>query len=438
MSNVEVLLKDFGDNIYRERMMETFHNPDRFMSDLRQVLSQGRKRIGILVGAGAPLAIRVNERNEIDPSGKSLIPGVEELTVRATTGLSATQTAAVDAIKESLGSNANIESILSRIRLLEQALGKTLVEGLDSEGYKNLGKDICKNIAKIVGVHLPKNRNAYSDLIAWITGTVRSNSVEIFTTNYDFLFEEAFERVRSPYFDGFSGGSKPFFDPVSVAGDDLPARWAKLWKMHGSLGWALEDGAVVRGHGREAAELVYPDHLKYDLTQKQPYSALFERLKRFLLTPDSLLLTIGFSFRDAHICAVLDESLAMNANSAVLAFQYQDIIKEEPAVKLASDRPNLSVYAADGAVIGGVQGKWRPGELPKNWGSIRKSFWAPRWPAEPALFLLGDFAAFARFCALAQANDLIAQSLERDEPEKSKSEADSGGGNSVEIVDVQG
>lgn len=413
--------------------METFHNPDRFMSDLRQVLSQGRKRIGILVGAGAPLAIRVNDKNELDPNGTSLIPGVEALTEQATSGLTTIQTTAVESIKESLGSNANIESILSRIRLLEQALGKTVVQGLDSDGYKELGKAICKNIANVVGVFLPKERNAYSDLIAWITGTVRTNSVEIFTTNYDFLFEEAFERVRSPYFDGFSGGSKPFFDPVSVAGDDLPARWAKLWKMHGSLGWALEEGAVVRGHGREAAELVYPDHLKYDLTQKQPYSALFERLKRFLLTPDSLLLTIGFSFRDAHICAILDESLAMNANTAVLAFQYQTLIKEEPAVKLASDRPNLSVYAADGAVIGGVPGKWRPGELPKNWGSIRESFWASRWPKEPALFLLGDFAAFARFCALAQANDLIAQSLKRDEPEKLEGEVDNSGSSDIEV-----
>ena len=31
--------------------MHTFHNPDRFMSDLRQILSQGRKRIGLLIGA---------------------------------------------------------------------------------------------------------------------------------------------------------------------------------------------------------------------------------------------------------------------------------------------------------------------------------------------------------------------------------------------------
>lgn len=418
-------MNDFGgDKTEGELGMDSFHNPDRFMSDLRQVLSQGRKRIGLLIGAGAPLAVRVNEANEIDEKGAPLIPGVDALTQQATSELSSVESTALDAIKASLGSAANIESILSRIRLLEQALGKTQVHGLDSDGYRDLGSKVCANIGKIVGVSLPMQGNPYTELISWITGTVRSHSLEIFTTNYDLLLEEAFERVRRPYFDGFSGGSRPFFDPVSVAGDDLPARWAKLWKLHGSLGWALEDGIVVRGRGRDAAELVYPDHLKYDLTQKQPYSALFERLKRFLLTPDSLLLTIGFSFRDAHICAVLDESLAMNANSAVLAFQYLALKDEEPAVRLASDRPNLSVYAADGAVIGGIPGKWRPGELPKNWGVIRETFWASRQPAEPPVFLLGDFAAFARFCALAQASDLIRPSLKQEESDTAETPED--------------
>ena len=43
----------------------TVHNPDRYMADLRQMLSQGRKRIGIFIGAGAPTAIRVDAKNEI-------------------------------------------------------------------------------------------------------------------------------------------------------------------------------------------------------------------------------------------------------------------------------------------------------------------------------------------------------------------------------------
>ena len=60
--------------------METLHNPDRFMSDLRQILSQGRKRIGLLVGAGAPLAVKVDDKNKLSDTGKPLIPGVDQLT----------------------------------------------------------------------------------------------------------------------------------------------------------------------------------------------------------------------------------------------------------------------------------------------------------------------------------------------------------------------
>lgn len=55
---------------------------------------------------------------------------------------------------------------------------------------------------------------------------------------------------------------------MTVAGDDLPARWSRLWKLHGSLGWKIDDGVVVRSGGHDCTELVYPDHLKYDLTQK--------------------------------------------------------------------------------------------------------------------------------------------------------------------------
>lgn len=308
--------------------MKSTHNPDRFMADLRQILSQGRKRIGFLVGAGAPMSIRVNAEQQVDPSGEPLIPGVDQLTATAISGLSPEQDSAIALAKSIIGPGVTIETILSRLRLMERALGTETIGGLDGTGYAELAKTICQNIGKIVGPNLPLDRCGYNELIGWISGTQRQIPVEIFTTNYDLLFEYAFERVRAPYFDGFSGGHAPFFDPVSVACDDLPARWSRLWKLHGSLGWALEGGAVVRGRGREATELVYPDHLKYDLTQKQPYSALFERLKRFLLTPDTLLITTGFSFRDAHINAVLDEALAGNANSAIFAFQYQTLLEE--------------------------------------------------------------------------------------------------------------
>ena len=384
--------------------MNSVHNPDRFMADLRQILSQGRKRIGVLIGAGAPLSVRVDADGKLDPNGQALIPGVDALTNQALAKLTGAQATAAAAIRATLPDGGNIETILSKVRLLQTALGDTPMHGLDGEAYAGLGKAICEAIGEIVGASLPSGRTPYHELVSWVSGTQRAHAVEIFTTNYDLLIEEAFELARAPYFDGFTGGHAPFFDPVTVAGNDLPPRWSRVWKLHGSLGWKSENGGVVRCGGRECSELVYPDHLKYDLTQKQPYAALFERLKRFLLTPDTVLLTTGFSFRDAHICAVLGEALAMNANAAVIAFQYQKLADEEPVRKLAFEHPNLSVYAADAAVIGGVAGPWRPGDLPKNWGEIRASFWGQR-NGEAAL-LLGDFASFCRFCALSYSSDL--------------------------------
>jgi hypothetical protein len=399
---------------------ETVHNPDQFMADFRHILSQGRKRIGVLVGAGAPVAIRVNEADgTLMEGGAALIPAVAGLTDFVIESLQGPTLTAMQAIRHELGGSANIEIMLSRVRLLATALGSTTstVNGLTGTGYRELGELVCNLIGQRVQVALPVGRSAYTEFISWIGGTVRLRPLEIFTTNYDLLFEEAFERARIPYFDGFSGGNAPFFDPVTVASDDLPARWARLWKLHGSLGWSIENGNVVRGRGKQATQLIYPDHLKYDLVQKQPYAALFERLKQFLSQPDTLLLTIGFSFGDAHISAVLDEGLAMNPGAAVFAFQYQALEKEALACKIAYDRPNMSVYAEDGAVIRSVLGKWRPGQLPNDqWEEIRKTFWACRNGADKPVFTLGDFKEMARFCALAQATDLRQANKEPESP----------------------
>ncbi|MBY5537710.1 SIR2 family protein [Rhizobium leguminosarum] len=376
------------------------------MADLRQVLSQGRKRIGILIGAGAPLSVRVKD-GKLDPEGAPLIPGVENLTTSAIEGLTGVDKTAVDAIRAGLPDGGNIEGILSKIRLLQTALGEAKVNDLDSDGYRELGARICQAIGHIVGAKLPDERSAYHELVSWISGAQRPHAIELFTTNYDLLLETAFEEARTPYFDGFSGGHAPFFDPVTVAGDDLPPRWARLWKLHGSLGWKIQNNRVVRSGGHDCNELIYPDHLKYDLTQKQPYAALFERLKRFLMSPDTILLTSGFSFRDAHINAVLDEALAVNANSALMAFQFGDLGEEGPACALGYERPNVSVYAGDGAVISGVAGKWQLGDPPKNWGEIRSSFWGQRWGSGDPKFLLGDFATFCRFLALSYTSDMV-------------------------------
>ena len=390
------------------------HNPDRYMSDLRQVLSQGRKRIGIFIGAGAPTAIQIDD-------GRPLVPDVMGLTDEVVGELAEEDRQVVDTLKAGIEGSVNIETILTQVRKLSQAIGEWKIHGLDGAAYEELGKRICKHIGDKVASGLPDGPNPYSELVSWISGTQRNHSVEVFTPNYDLLVEEAFERARAPYFDGFTGSHKPFFDPASVAADELPTRWARLWKLHVSLGWKILDDAVIRTGERTATEMIYPDHLKYDRVTRLPYSALFERLRKFLTTPDTLLICSGFSFLDSHICAVLDEALAANAHTAILAFQYRTLASEASVAGLAASRPNLSVYARDGAMINGVAGRWRPGQAPnEHWLDIRQTFWREEPTGNAAEFLLGDFAMLARFLALTQA-----QEMSRPEPDQDP--ADGGG-----------
>lgn len=387
------------------------------MADLRQILSQGRKRIGILIGAGAPTAIRVDEDNRIvENDGRPLIPDVAGLTDAVVSALTEDDRNIVETLKSEIAEPVNIETILTKIRRLAQAIGNSAVHGLNGSQYEELGRKICEKIGEKVDSHLPEDSNPFSQLVSWISGTQREYSIEVFTPNYDLLLEEAFERVRVAYFDGFTGSHSPFFDPASVSSDELPARWSRLWKLHGSLGWEISGNTVIRTGQRNATELIYPDHLKYDQITRLPYSALFERLRHFLTTPDTLLMCSGFSFLDAHICAVLDEALSTNAHTAILAFQYRTLDREDSAVKLASSHPNMSVYARDSAIISGVEGRWQPGQPPsEEWEDIRKTFWKSASHDKPAEFLLGDFAKLAQFLALTQAQKILASGPKRDE-----------------------
>ncbi len=173
--------------------------------------------------------------------------------------------------------------------------------------------------------------------------------------------------------------------------------------MHGSLGWTVNEAdEVIRTGGPDATHLIYPEHLKYDQTQKAPYSAFFDRLRSFLTTKDTLLIAVGFSFADSHVAARVDESLAANPSASVFAFQFRPLSAESYACRLAGKRPNFSVYARDGAMINGVNGAWLTGDpLSRDWEPIRSTYLNMADPSAPE-FLLGDFTSFARFLALSR------------------------------------
>ena len=103
--------------------------------------------------------------------------------------------------------------------------------------------DIKKQIREKVSVH--KNPYKKDDIIQydfaeWIRRADRKYPIEIFTTNYDYLFELGLEGKNIPYYDGFTGSFLPFFNSDSVEDLNYLPHQTKLWKVHGSLGWHFD------------------------------------------------------------------------------------------------------------------------------------------------------------------------------------------------------
>lgn len=306
-------------------MSESVHNPDQYMFSFRQTITNGKKKIGILLGAGAPVSINIGSPENWMP----LIPNVIGLTKAVREDLPPADLTVFNEIEASIP-DKNFEKVLSKIRALADVIGTSKVYNYDSDDFIRLTENICDSIQKVVDKELPKAPTPYSELISWINGINRKFGVEIFTTNYDLLLEQALEAAKTPYFDGFSGARNAFFDPSSISRNDLPPRWVRLWKLHGSIGWDIsENQEVTRIPHSKNTNMVYPSHIKYDQTQAAPFSSLFERFKNFLLEPDTLTIASGFSFADAHISSKIIESLIANPSAALFAFQYQKPRKRE-------------------------------------------------------------------------------------------------------------
>ena len=348
------------------------HDPVRQTSFIQQALSQNRKPIGFFLGAGCPLSIRVNERQEdgetiTDP----LIWDVAGLTKVIADQLSSkdvtnpsTWDKIVKIVADDGGDGSNIELLLSRIRVFASVAGAGDVRGLTAAELIALDTNVCDVISKEVRRDLPAKDSPYHNLAIWIRSIRRERPVHLFTTNYDLLMEQALEESSAPYFDGFIGARKAFFDLAAVEDEGLlPPRWTRLWKIHGSLNWRLEGKTdVVRSDEKtdKQSYLIYPSHLKYDQSRKMPYLAMLDRLKAFLLAPSSLLFICGYSFADEHINDVICRSLEANPTAHVFACVFGELEREnyKLARQCALATPNLSLLGFDKAIIGRTLGEW--------------------------------------------------------------------------------
>jgi hypothetical protein len=352
--------------------MSKTHEIYRQVGYIQQLLAQNKKSIGIFIAAGCPLAVRVNPREE---AGKlvsdPLIPDVAGLTniiKMRLAGPDADTPSKCDQLVAQMiddgMENPNIEDMLSHIRSLKQVAGKGKVRGFVAEDLTAMDDAICGIISEQVDKELPNTETPYHDVAIWSRSIEREKPVHIFTTNYDLLIEQAFEEESCPYFDGFVGARKAFFDLGAVENEQLLyPRWTRLWKIHGSINWKLDSrNNIIRSDEQndEKGYLIYPSHLKYDQSRKMPYLAMLDRLKGFLLTPACSLFITGYSFSDDHINDVIVQSLRTNPTAMVYAFIFGELgdPKYGKARNCAKSVPNLSLMAFDKAIIGRTEGDW--------------------------------------------------------------------------------
>lgn len=349
---------------------------------IRAALEQEKKPLGFLIGAGAPMSMHAN--------GVSLIPGLEELTQKVQTDIKPEYASAINTLLGHLDSKdaGNLEALLSYVRTLAALPGSSDIRGVSVEALSKLDAEICKVIRTYVDQTLPLGDSPYFALALWISAVRRLVPTQIFTTNYDLLMEQALERQRVAYFDGFMGSREPSFDLQAIEEDPLPSRWTLLWKLHGSINWSQDEhGNVVRRPANAddaASALIYPSHLKYDQSRRLPYLAMMDRLKAFMRRPGAILITTGFSFRDQHINEVIDQSLRANLTASVQGLLFGSLSDYKDASALAEDLPNLTLLAEDAAVVGSVSSAWGTGE-PDDEGS-----------ASPMKCALGDFAELGK------------------------------------------
>jgi len=385
------------------------HCPYRQATLIQQALAPDKMRVAFFIGAGCPMAIRVPHEGGTRP----LIPDIAGLTARvrqAVAGMAAHKESfatLISRLKQAGNSDPNVEEILSCIRALGDVVGGGQIDGLTLEELAALDREICRVTTEVVSVSLPGDDSPYHHLAAWIGGIPRNYAAEVFTSNYDLLMEQAFETRKVPYFDGFVGSRNTFFDLASMEQDKLPPRWARLWKVHGSVNWwRSASGDVERRHASEAGDrqMIYPSHMKYDQSRRLPYLAMLDRLKAFLANGQAVLITCGYSFADQHLNEAILQGLSGNPTAICFGLVYGDRRETPEGVKKARMHSNLSLLAADGAVLGSVERDWRSDEKqdhPLHGVAVSTGEMTGRTlaPAQRCKFILGDFRSFGEFLA---------------------------------------
>ena len=180
---------------------------------------------------------------------------------------------------------------------------------------KSIREHIVKELISINNPNLKNHINFLKSLKALMSN--RAESIWIFTTNYDLLFEMAAMEAKIPIHNGFEGALARYFDIERInlkygkitdtkAFQEYNEPTIKLVKLHGSISWfkrgeQIYETCDYKPLTNEDRSMILPRKQKVMDTLEHPYDKLFRYAAQTIGYQCKYILSCGYSFRDQHI-----------------------------------------------------------------------------------------------------------------------------------------
>lgn len=232
---------------------------------------------------------------------------------------------------DELNDEFNLENFLSNILAYEK-----FVPEEDKEKFNNTKNAILDIIIKATSYNYDSNTFNHVKFLNVLSKLTKpENKLNLVTTNYDTLLEDAAESMKWTVFDGFSFSQTPQFDStmfdwnlvkevpnVKTNENIYKTNVVNLLKIHGSLTWERsESGKNIIRHNKNSVRnpiMVFPSSNKYAQSYQEPYFDLFNKFQNLLHKPNTLLITTGFSFADNHIARMIISAIQTNDGLSTL------------------------------------------------------------------------------------------------------------------------
>ena len=295
----------------------------------------------------------------------------------------------------------DLEGILEFLHIANNPLNYVHIEILNEELSKQINELTVSKLRSIISMDKEKNSRLYEDIKKYLINAYRyfpekhnekaeeiykpllatlmdkdnkslafreeADELPIFTTNYDTVFENlnTMQFMRKDYgniIDGFKIEERPaqyvFSSDVYKKKSDKPI--IKLFKLHGSLNWYVEEptNTIVKFSNLQAyvesprycfPVIVYPaDYRPY---RREEFYILNELFKQYLINAKRCIV-VGFSFRDiGRINRIFEEVMKYSNKNleVIISNTKRDITELDGAKNLLSNFEDRIQYF-DGGV----------------------------------------------------------------------------------------